>query len=159
MEARMLGAERTAERRALERKRVAAIVSVSVCVVRIEWYCGLGGVVDRKKSSVSIGSDEAQKLAQSRRRHACAKHRLRFAEEEHSLRFKLTTTTTKMNIISAISCNLTIVTPTMECHNVTRGLRWSSAATPMTLLTSYHELYLRPHLHLGYLDRTHRDLT
>ena len=59
----MLGVERTAERRALERKRVAAIVSVSMCVVGIEWYCGLGGVVDRKKSSVSIGSDEAQKLA------------------------------------------------------------------------------------------------
>ena len=109
MEARMLGAERTAERRALERKRVAAIVSVSMCVVGIEWYCGLGGVVDRKKSSVSIGSDEGQKLAQSRRRHACAKHRLRFAEEAHGLRSKLTTTTTKMNIISAISCNFTTI--------------------------------------------------
>ena len=65
MEARMLGAERTAERRALERKRVAAIVSVSMCVVGIEWYCGLGGVVDRKKSSVSIGSDD-MKLKSSR---------------------------------------------------------------------------------------------
>lgn len=32
MDARMLGAERTAERRALERKRVAAIVGVCVFV-------------------------------------------------------------------------------------------------------------------------------
>jgi hypothetical protein len=57
MEARMLGAERTAERRALERKRVAAIVSVCVCVVGYQWYCDLRGVVDGKKSSVSIGDD------------------------------------------------------------------------------------------------------
>jgi hypothetical protein len=57
MEARMLGAERTAERRALERKRVAAIVRVCICVVGYQWYCGLGGVVDGKKSSVSIGDD------------------------------------------------------------------------------------------------------
>jgi hypothetical protein len=54
MEARMEGAERTAERSALERKRAAAIVSVCVCVVGIAWYCSLRGVVGKKRSSVSI---------------------------------------------------------------------------------------------------------